>query len=123
MFAFCTPNDFNLYYIKISKFTLLIGTNLAMSVLFFFDESMHTIYINHGGFNLIQQIPQIIYSSLISSLLEYGISFLILSEREIYRIKNKKNKSKEEYMRETIKILKCIQIKFVFLRPNRMIFL
>ena len=35
MFSFFTPSGYNLTYIKISKFTLLIGTNLAMSVLFF----------------------------------------------------------------------------------------
>ena len=78
MFAFCTPNDYNLSYIKFSKFVFLIGTNLSMSVLFFFDESMHKIYIKSGGFNLIQQIPQIIYSSLVSAFIEFIIIFLIL---------------------------------------------
>ena len=37
MIAFCTPNDFNLSYIKFSKFIFSIGTNFAMNVLFFFD--------------------------------------------------------------------------------------
>ena len=90
MFVFCTPNDFNLSYIKFSKFIFLIGTNFAMNVLFFFDESMHKIYINSDGFNFIQQIPQIIYSSLVSSFIEFIISFLILSEAEIHEIKNNK---------------------------------
>ena len=57
MFSFFTSDDFNLIYIKISKFVFLIGTNFAMSVLFFFDEFMHEIYINNGILNFVQQIP------------------------------------------------------------------
>ena len=113
MFAFCTPNDYNLSYIKFSKFVFLIGTNLSMSVLFFFDESMHKIYINSGGFNLIQQIPQIIYSSLVSAFIEFVISFLILSESEFHEIKNNKNIKKEGYLIYIYELLQCIKIKFI----------
>ena len=96
MFIFCTSDDYNLSILKVSKLIFLLATNLAMSVLFFFDESMHKIYINSDGFNFIQQIPQIIYSSLVSAFLEYVVSFLILSEGEIHEIKKKKKKKKEE---------------------------
>ena len=113
MFAFCTPNDFNLSYIKFSKFIFLIATNFAMNVLFFFDESMHKIYINSGGFNLIQQIPQIIYSSLVSIFFEFVISFLVLSEGDIHDVKNNKIIKKEGYMIKIYETLKCIKIKFI----------
>ena len=114
MIAFCTPNDFNLSYIKFSKFIFSIGTNFAMNVLFFFDESIHKIYINSGGFNFIQQIPQIIYSFILSILIEYIISFLILSEKEIHKIKNAKKTKKDGYLIYVYKTLQCIKIKFIF---------
>ena len=97
MFIFCSPNDYNLSILKVSKLILLFGTNLAMSDLFFFDESIYKIYINSGGFNFIQQIPQIIYSSLVSGFIEFLISFLILSENEMYELKEKKIKRKNIY--------------------------
>ena len=84
-----------------------------MNVLFFFDESMHKIYINSDGFNFIQEIPQIIYSSLVSSFIEFIISFLILSEAEIHEIKNNKKIKKNEYMINIYNTLQCIKIKFV----------
>ena len=112
MFSFFTPNDYNLIYIKISKFVFLIGTNLAMSVLFFFDEFMHEIYINNGILNFVQQLPQIIYSSLISSFLEYITSILIISESQMHEIKNAENK-KEGYLLFISDTLNCIKIKFI----------
>ena len=102
MFAFCTNNDFNLNYFKISKIIFLFGTNFALNVLFFFDESMHIIYINAGGFNLIQQIPQIIYSSLVTTFIEFIINFLILSEADLHDIKNNVIKQKDEYLKNII---------------------
>ena len=113
MFAFCTNNDFNLNYFKISKIIFLFGTNFALNVLFFFDESMHIIYINAGGFNLIQQIPQIIYSSLVTTFIEFIINFLILSEADLHDIKNNVIKQKDEYLKNISEILKCFKIKFI----------
>ena len=113
MFAFCTNNDFNLNYFKISKIIFLFGTNFALNVLFFFDESMHIIYINAGGFNLIQQIPQIIYSSLVTTFIEFIINFLILSEADLHDIKNNIIKQKDEYLKNISEILKCFKIKFI----------
>ena len=113
MFTFCNPNDFNLIFLKISKLMFLLATNFATNVIFFFDESIHKIYINFIGFNLLQQIPQMIYSSLVSGVIEYAISFLILSEKDIHKIKNYKKTKKEGYLYYVYLILKCIRIKFI----------
>ena len=113
LFAFCTPNDFNLSLFKISKIIFLLATNFIMNVLFFFDESIHKIYINSGIFNLLQQIPQITYSTLISIFFEYIISFLTLSEGDLHEIKNDIKKQKEGYLENINETLDCFKIKFI----------
>ena len=113
MFTFFAKKDFNLIYVKIAKFILEINTNLAMNALFFFDESMHKIYLNYGKYDLIQQIPQIIYSSLISQIINIIISYLIITEKQIHEIIDlKQNKSKKNSM-EINKIIKSIEIRFI----------
>ena len=70
---------------------------------------MHQIYEDEGGFNFIYQIPQILYSSLISNVIYIIIKTLSLSEKNVLEIKKEKNidnldnKSKD--------ILKCLYIK------------
>ena len=49
---------------------------------------MHQIYEDEGRFNLEYQIPQIIYCSLISSVIITMVKMLALSEKKC--IKNKK---------------------------------
>ena len=54
---------------------------------------MHKIYEDQGSFNFIYQLPQIAYSSLISSVINILLNLLGLSEGNI--IDYKKDKSKE----------------------------
>ena len=70
LFTFFSCNDYNIIYIKFARFIFLVCTDMAMNVIFFSDDSMHKIYLNYGKYNFIQQIPQIIYSTIISQLLE-----------------------------------------------------
>ena len=113
MFAFCTPNDYNLAYIKFSKFIFLLGTNFATSVLFFFDTTMHKIYIDSQGFNILSQIPQILYSFLVSVLIEFIVDFLILSEEDIHEIKENIKTKKNNYLRYISAKLDRIKLKFI----------
>ena len=71
---------------------------------------MHKIYEDNGKFNFIYQIPQILYSTIISSLINYIIRYFSLSEQSVIKIKNQKSDLKEEIP----KILKCLKIKFLF---------
>ena len=107
IFTFFSCNDHNLVYIKIARFLFLICTSLAMNVIFFFDSSMHKIYLDYGKYNFIQQIPQIIYSSLVSMIIEILIGILSYTDSKIYEIRQI-----EEYEPQKIKkILKTIKIK------------
>ena len=43
---------------------------MALNVFFFADETMHKMFLDYGKYNFIQQIPQIIYSTIVSQLIE-----------------------------------------------------
>ncbi len=83
IFTFLIYNDYNLSYIKYARFIFLVATDMAMNVFFFSDESMHKIFLNYGKYNFIQQIPQIVYTTIISQLLELFICFLTLIYKNI----------------------------------------
>ena len=44
------------------------------------EDAIHNIYQNQGTFDLIYQIPQIIYSNIISFILDKIIRYLSLSQ-------------------------------------------
>ena len=48
---------------------------------------MHKIFLDKGKFNFIYQIPQIIYSSLISSVVSLVMKYLSLTQRDILELK------------------------------------
>ena len=50
---------------------------------------MHKIYEDKGSFNFIYQLPQIIYSSIISAVLNVLLKLLALTEAKILKFKGK----------------------------------
>jgi len=72
---------------------------------------MHKIYKDQGKFNFIYQIPQILYSTIISSIINTIISILSLSEKNILKIKGMKEAKNEDIL----KIKKILVIKFIIL--------
>jgi surface protein len=113
IFTFFICNDYNLLSIKISRFIFLIATDMALNVFFFTDESMHKIYINYGKYDIFQQIPQAIYTTIITNLIEVFLCFLSLTDTVMYRIKRLRNSKKK--IRNEIKIVKCMKLKiFIF---------
>ena len=124
MFTFCAENDFNLIYAKIARFVFLICTNLALNALFFFDESMHKIYLNYGEYNFVNVIPQIIYSSLISLILDIIISFLIITENKIHEIIDLKKSNSEKKVKEIKDMFKNVKIRYaIFFMLTFLLFL
>ena len=53
---------------------------------------MHKIYEDKGQFQILYQLPQIVYSSLISIVLNILLKLLALSESDIIKLKSKKTK-------------------------------
>ena len=111
-FSFIPNKDYNSPIIKIFLFFLFFSSHFTINALFFTDKTMHKIYIDEGEFNLNYQIPQIILSSLLTTILNAIIKFLSLSEKKIISFKQtKESKTIDTELKEVINILK---IKFIF---------
>ena len=110
-FTFYAKNDNNSRIIKISIFLFSLALYLVINALFFDESALHSIYENQGNFIFIYQIPQIIYSSFISTIIMTIIRYFSLSQKEILKLK------KEQYVFESISkkvenTIKCLKIKF-----------
>ena len=110
IFCFYTYKDYNSKIIKIFLFLFLFSLYLTVNSLFFDDSTMHKIYEENGKFNFIYQIPKIIYSSLICSIVNLIVTKLSLTERNIIGFKLRLNSINKEG--EYINLIKCIKIKF-----------
>ena len=92
VFSFIS-NDYNIKTIKIILFFFIVSINFTVNALFFNDSTMRVIYREKEKFDIIYQIPQIMYSSLISGILTALLKFLALTESAILNIKYEKNLS------------------------------
>ena len=109
IFTFFIRNDYNLVHIKFSRFFFLICTDMAMNVIFFTDDSMHKVYKNYGKYDFLEQIPQIIYSTAVSQVLELILCYLSLTDKHLYQIKEIKNIQRK--MDVVFQILRCVKFK------------
>ena len=91
IFSFFNYDDYNSRIIKINLFVINFSINYGVNALFFNDETMHEIYESQGSFDLEYQLPQIIYSSLISSVLSSILKLLALSNDDICSLKSRKS--------------------------------
>ena len=91
IFTFYTSDDYNSKEIKICLLFFSFALYFTVNALFFNDSTMHKIYEDNGVFNFIYQLPQIIYSTLISSIINILATSLSLSEKNILSIKNEKS--------------------------------
>jgi len=110
IFTFITKDDYNITMIKHSRFIFLLCTDMAMNVFFFSDETMHKMFLDYGKYNFIQQIPQIIYSTLLSKFIETSLCFLSMTDIYYYQIKDSKNIDSNIFR----KIINCVKIKIVY---------
>ena len=111
IFTFFTCDDYNLFYIKLSRFLFLMASDMAFNAFFFSDDSMHKLYLNYGKYDFIQDIPQIVYSTIFSQLIEVFICFLSLTDKYFYEIKESVLKGKSN---KTFKIFHIIDVKLSF---------
>ena len=111
VFTFYTYSDYNSKIIKIFLFFIAFALFYIVNALFFNDSTMHQIYEDQGSFNFIYQIPQILYSTIISVVIKTILNILSLTEKDIIEIKNQKNLelANEEMKNKQKKLL----IKFI----------
>jgi len=84
-------------------------SDITVNALFFTDSTIHKIYVDSGKFNLSYQLPQIIYSFLISNVINSIIEYLSLSDESIISIKGNNINN----LLRSKKIIKCMKIKFL----------
>ena len=113
IFTFYTNTDYNSRLIKISLFFLSFALYMTINALFFNDDNMHKIYEDEGIFNFLYQIPKILYSTIISSVINFFVSFLSLTEKDIIKIKVKVEKNKEDLNKVILQTEKCLKIKII----------
>jgi len=115
LFSFYPNKDYNSQLIKKFLFFFFFASHITINAFFYNDSTMHQIYEEKGTFNFIYQMPKIIYSSLISSVISVLIKYLSLSEKEIIAIKQEKKKYSKKNGNKSIKdLFKKIKIKFTF---------
>ena len=109
--ALFNNNDYNSKIIKIDLFIIGFAIEYTVNALFYSDDTMHKIYQNKGEFDLETQIPIIIYSSLISMVLNAPLNFLALTNDLIINFKQIKLKNKIKKSSKALK--KKLKIKFI----------
>ena len=111
LFTFYPNNDYNIPSIKIFLFLVSFSLYFTINGFFFNDDTMHKINEDHGNFNLLYQLPQIFYSSIVSAVINILLKQLSLSEKNILALKGGKNYNKTLQYSKDIK--KCLTIKFI----------
>ena len=111
LFTFFPANDYNIVTIKILLFIISLSLYFTINGFFFSDDTMHKIYKDSGNYNIIYQFPQIIYSSVIPSLINLILKTLALSEKSLIAIKQEKEIARA--IEKSEKNKKCIYIKFI----------
>ena len=110
IFAFIPSNDYNSTIIKICLFLFSFALYYTINALFFNDSTIHKIYKDEGIYNFIYQLPQIIYSTIISSAINTIIKFFSLSEKNILKVKREKENI--NLIDSKNKLIKILRIKF-----------
>ena len=112
LFTFFNWNDFNLFSIKLSKLFLSVCSDMAFNVFFFSDESMHKTYETGGENDWLGQLAQMVYSTIISQILQTFINYLTMTDIHYYELKELKKDNKIN-SKEALSVIKCIKIKII----------
>ena len=107
LFTFCSRNDYNLFYVKIERFFILICTEMTMNGMFFVHETMYKK--RTGDTSFAQKIPQFVFSLLVSHVMEVILCYLSMTDVHYYQIKAlpKLDKNNDKI----IDIISCMQRK------------
>ena len=113
IFTFLPMDDFNLIYAKIALFITSFGLFITINGFFFSDDTMHKVYVDNGDFDILFQIPQIFYSSVISSFANVLLKNLSLSEASILELKKETYFNIHKAKKKARQIERCLKIKLI----------
>ena len=109
--TFFGKDDYNVFTLKLSLFILSISLYLAINTLFFRDDVMHNIYVYKGKYNWVYQLPQTIYSTIISAIISTLLRKLCLTQN--YFIKIKAHKTLKEIMDASVSSLREMKKRMI----------
>ena len=109
--AFFNNTDYNYQIIKKDIFFINFSLFYTVNALFYDDDAIHTIYETGGSFDLEHKLPKIIYSSLISMVLNLILNSLAMTNSNI--IDFKQNKSKIDINKRKMDLENKLCVKFV----------
>ena len=73
---------------------------MVFNVFFFSDESMHNIYANGGEHDFIDQLAQMVYSIIVSQILQIFINYLTMSDIHYYQIKKLSKEKRKKIVKK-----------------------
>jgi NADH:ubiquinone oxidoreductase subunit 6 (subunit J) len=111
-FAIIPSKDYNSKVIKICIFLFTFALFFTNNAIFMNEDAIHNIYENHGTYDLIYQIPQIIYSNIISFIIDKIIRFLSLSRD--YLINPKLQPKITNKIKSLKKVFRVLFVKYIF---------
>ena len=111
VFSFFPFDDYNSKIIKMFFFFFTVSLDFTVNALFFTDDTMNKIYQDKGKFNFLYQIPQILYSTLISKFIDSIIKNFALTQENIIELKKKKIKTDANKKYKQLK--NNLKIKFI----------
>ena len=88
LFTFFTCYDYNLFYLKIERFFILICTQFTVNGLFFIHESMHRKYVEGQELTFVQKIPQFLFTLIATHIIEVILRYFSMTDTHIYEIKS-----------------------------------
>ena len=112
LFSFFPFKDYNPFIIKFFLFFFSYSSELTINALFYTDETMNKIYENDGKIDIAYKLPQYIYSTIISKIIDGIIKNFALSQDKIIELKYEKEKTLDTEYYE--KLLRALKIKFIF---------
>ena len=121
LFAFYPTNDYNLLAIKLSLLLLSFSLFFTINGFFFSDKTMNKINEDKGAYNFIFQIPQILYSTIVTGFINLLLKRLSLTEKQILKIKIvkdysiAKNQSKKISIYLKIKLIIFFTLSFILM--------
>ena len=114
-----SSNNCDSRLIKIDLLFIGFSINYAINALFYDDDTMHKIHERKGDYDMESQLPIIIYSFLITIILNSPINFLALSEGELINLKqnitNKNEMQKEKCLKRKLAAKLCFYYIISFL--------
>ena len=116
LFTFFSCYDYNLFYIKIEKFFILICTQMTINGLFFIHESMYRKYSQGEDLTFIEKLPQLLFTLIGAKIIEVILCFFSTTDVHIYEIKSlpKEEKNGEKVINIIDKMKRKLVCFFIF---------